>query len=105
MRFIKWILFASAVFGVLSFYSYYSSKQAANELVGKSIDYFELTETRIAIEPFEKKLVWSFKFSRPKSTDEGFTIYTALWGSVALTNPSDLENRLRRLEKLGVSPY
>jgi len=106
MRHIKWMLFAITLLGILLFYSYYSSRQSAKELVGASLDYVQLTETRITIEPFEKnQIVWVFKFSHPGSFDEEFFIYTTLWGRVALTNPRDIENRLRRFEKLEVYPY
>jgi hypothetical protein len=46
-----------------------------------------------------------FKFSCPGSFDEDFYIYTTLLGDVTVTNPPDLENRLRKFEKLETHPY
>jgi hypothetical protein len=106
MRYITWVFIAVILLVVSLFCSYYSSKQSAKELVGDSLAYCQLTQTKITIEPFEKnQIVWVFKFSRPGSYDEEFYIYTTLLGSVVATNPKDLENRLRKFEKLEVYPY
>ena len=92
--------------GLLVFPSHYISKQNAKEIVGDTLKYFRLTKTRIEIEPLKRnRLVWMFKFSCPGSFDEDFYIYTTLLGDVALTNPPDLKNRLRKFEELETHPY
>lgn len=102
------ILFVFILFVLLTYSSYYRSKLAAEELVGDTIEYFQLSQTKITIEPLERnQIVWSFKFSYldTHTFDEEFYIYTSLWGSVVTTNPKNLENMIRESEKLEIHPY
>jgi hypothetical protein len=75
-------------------------------MVGDNMKYVYLNKVRITIDPFEgKKIVWLFKYSVPNTFDEDFYIYTTLFGDIERTNPIDLEDRLRRFEKLDIHPY
>lgn len=105
IKLVKWTLIVSAVFGILLLSSYYKSKRSADKLVGKSLDYFELTHVRITSEPFVRKPAWELNYSHPGSFDDEFWIYTSLLGNVISTNPRDLAIRLREFEKLEIYPY
>lgn len=102
---LKWTLSASFVFVALTCSSYILSRQAANKLVGKSLDYVELSSVRITTEPFKRVPAWRFGYSNPDVFEDEFEVYTSLFGYVVLTNPRDLAIRLRSLEKLEVYPY
>lgn len=46
-----------------------------------------------------------FRFSYPDSFDEEFEIYTTVFGNIEITNPKDLEQQLRKFEKIKPHPY
>jgi hypothetical protein len=86
--------------------SFIVSKETAFKMVGDNMKYVYLNKVSITIDPFEgKKIVWLFKYSVPNTFDEDFYIYTTLFGDIERTNPRDLEDRLRRFEKLDIHPY
>jgi len=105
MRFFKILIFFIFSIGILVFYSYWSSKISTEKIVGKSLDYVLIESVEITVEPFERKLSWLFHYTNPYTFDDGFWIYTTIFGSIISTNPIDLEVRLRKMEKLEIYPY
>lgn len=88
----------------LTWLSYLNAKSIAGMLVGSSIEYAQLSRVTVGVVG-EKKIVWIFRFSHPTIFDAEFDIYVSVLGEVILTNPTDLERRLRNMEKLEVHPY
>lgn len=92
--------------GALAYSSYLYSKKAAIELVGETIQYFPITTAKITIAPFHRKYpVWMFSFSHADIFDAEFEIYTTVFGNIEITNPKNIEHRLREIEKLPIHPY
>ncbi|WP_321530700.1 hypothetical protein [uncultured Desulfuromonas sp.] len=74
--------------------------------MGETLQYFSLSQVRITLVPFHRKYpVWMFRFSFPDSFDEKFEIYTSIFGNIEMTNPRDIEHRLREFEKIVPHPY
>ncbi|MFZ2630614.1 MAG: hypothetical protein WA081_03505 [Desulfosalsimonadaceae bacterium] len=46
-----------------------------------------------------------FRFSHPEIFDVEFVIYTTFFGNIEITNPKDIESRLRKYENLPIHPY
>ncbi len=92
--------------GGLIWNSYSNSKQTADTIVGSSLQYFELSKTRLVFDPKRKKgVVWRFQYSHPTILDANFDIYTSPFGALYITNPTDLYDRLRANEEMAVHPY
>jgi len=94
------------ILGALTYISYIYSKQAAIELVGKTIQYLPLKTVKLTKAPFDRKYpVWRFKFSCIGAFDEEFEIYTTVQGNIEVTNPRNLQSLLRKFENMEVHPY
>jgi len=93
------------VIGMVCF-SYLNARKTAEALVGPSMKYFQFSNTKLRINPIHKKsIVWVFEFSNPGIMDAEFEVYVSVLGKLVITNPKDLEDRIRNYEKLDVHPY
>jgi hypothetical protein len=105
-KIINILIIFTCLVGALSYFSYSYSKHNAEKLVGTSLQYFPLSKTVILVAPFHRKYpVWMFTFSNPSEFDAEFEIYVTTFGKIELTNPKDLEQRLRKYETLNEYPY
>jgi hypothetical protein len=104
---LKAVIIISLIFITLLYSSYRLSRSAADQLVGETLNYFTGCDAILALEPLKRdRIVWVFKYySSPFVFTDEFYIYTTLNGKIATTNPKDLKNRLRNLEKLRPHPY
>jgi len=87
-------------------FSYSISKKTADNIVGSSKKYFALSKYIVIFDPIHRnRLVWFFEYSHPTIMDASFEIYTTFSGELAFTNPTNLYDRLRAMEKEPVHPY
>jgi len=84
--------------------SYFNAKSTAESLVGASMEYAQLSRIKVGIID-GKRIVWIFRFSNSTVLDAEFDIYVSVLGEVVQTNPTDLERRLRDMEKRETHPY
>jgi len=108
IKIIRFLILFISFLGLLSYFSYYFSKRTAEQFVGKTLQYFPLSRTKLL--PFSygtNDLVWWFTFSDedPHTFDNEFEVYTTVLGKIVRTNPTDLGRRLRNFEQLEVHPY
>lgn len=92
----------------LMFYSYLNAKETAQAFVGPvNLKYFPLSKVKIGGDPMigDYAPVWVVEFSHRKIFDADIEVYISLLGEIVLTNPADLEEKLREAEKLDVHPY
>jgi hypothetical protein len=102
----KIILLVAIIIAGILYFSYSKSMKTAKTLVGSSLEYFQLTKAKFSLDPVHKKSIgWAFEFSNPDAFDAGFEIYTSMFGQIVITNPTDLNDRLRGYEKLNIYPY
>lgn len=93
--------------GLLVFSSYFFSKKSAEQFVGKTLQSFPQIRVVLLPPPISRNgLVWWFTFSDadPHTFDDGFEIYTNVFGKVVRTNPTDLGTRLTKLENSDAQP-
>ena len=99
-------LYVGIVFAFIGivYLSYFNAKSTAETLVGPSKEYAQFSRVTFGVID-EKRIGWIFRFSNPTIFDAEFDIYVSVFGELVLTNPIDLEKRLRDMEKLEVHPY
>lgn len=106
MNYITKLILTILFLGMLLFPSYYKSRSTAFDLVGDTIQFLPLSETRIKFVGSEGfSIMWMFKFSFPNSYDEDIYVYTSMTGGLKSTVPKGLDDLLRCFENLNYHPY
>jgi len=98
-----YVILTFVVIGIV-WLSYFNAKSTAESLVGTSIEYAQLSTIKVGIID-GKRIVWIFRFSNSTVLDAEFDIYVSVLGELLQTNPTDLERRLRGMEKRETHPY